>query len=145
VKAPKSQQTLVLEALWKKAHRRTEAEGPLVLTFATSAAAIRARMALYNAVRKAKQGLETDFELQEAAQNLEISWIDKTSFQMRRIDQSEFMQGLESALGQKMGEVLDPAAAESLEKLQRQPRADTFPQFGPRVDALEVFKKGPKE
>ena len=134
----KTQKQLLMEAMWKKAWHSPDG---LEVTFQTKAGATRARMALYNAVRKAKNGMETDQELVSAAQGMDITWTGEMSFRLRHLDQADFIQGLEASLGEKLSEQMDPVLKESLRRVEEltKPKDISIPHFGERVDPFGIF------
>lgn len=106
---------LMMQEVWRRAFR---AEGGLELTFKTKGGAVRARLQLYNAVAKQKRGTDTeDWELVQAANEIEIIWTGETSIRLRSRDQSDMIQGIQAALGEKIGEREVDEAAESLKRL----------------------------
>lgn len=134
MKALKSQRVLLMEQAWKEAARRPDG---VTFHFKTSSGAVRARMSMYNAVKEAKKGLGDDMALIDAAQNVEICWTNKehTSFVMRSIKDSDFIQGVEEGLGMTLGQQVDPVIAE-MEKLFGKPQTestdpDLAPNYGP--------------
>lgn len=124
---------VLMEKAWKAAMAKPEG---IRFEFATASGAIRARMAMYNAVKQAKQGLGMDMELIEAATNVEICWDGKLAFIMRPVSDADFIKGVENALGEKMSEQVDPVLEAMERELQRraepqeQKPADVAPLVG---------------
>lgn len=135
MKQLKSKEALFLRDIWRKAFT----EGTLELHFKTKAGAIRARLALYNAVKAGKQGSDEDPLINQAAEALEICISGPTSLIMRKRSESDYIKGLEEALGKSLSEQEDPVLMESMNKL--------LEKLGPEAAALalppEVLKPEP--
>lgn len=113
----KNSETLMLQDVWRQAYLRDEG---LTIDFATKSGATRARMQLYNAVKRQKAGTDLDdAELSRAADELEIVWVGETSIKLQRKDKNDMMQSIQAALGKHLADYVDPEAAESAERLLR--------------------------
>jgi len=112
----KSKELLMLQDAWKRAWK----SGCLDIIFTTKGGATRARMALYNAVRMAKQGKDEDAELCDAAIGVEIVWAGDLALRMQRRDSSDMLKGIASALGVSQADYTDPTMQESAERLMRE-------------------------
>jgi hypothetical protein len=110
----KSKEVLLLQDVWRQAYRK----GTLDLEFQTKAGATRARLQLYNAVRKQKAGEDMDdLELVHAAEQLEIVWNGETSIRLQKRADNDMMTGIAKALGKNLEDYVDPEALASSEKL----------------------------
>lgn len=110
----KSKEQVFLQSAWKRALKER-----VVFEFKTKAGAMRARLALYSAVKRARQGLDPDPEVNEAAQSIEICWADDTTLVMRSKLDSDFMQTMVDTLGSTPTDHEDPAIKESQAKVER--------------------------
>lgn len=121
MRTPRNSETLMLQDVWRQALIR----GELPIEFQTEAGAVRARMQLYNAVKKQKSGEDMeDMELVHAAEQIEIVWVQKGPkvwvIRLQRKDRSDMMNGLSKALGKSVHEYVDPDIVESGQRLLRE-------------------------
>ena len=118
--AVRSKEVLFMQGIWKQALRA--GDKGLLIEFKTKGGALRARMALYNAVREAKQKMSDDPELNRAAEEIEITFADAehTSLHLRPKRISDMMQGLMAVAEVGMERVRDPEAEESLRRVREQ-------------------------
>lgn len=110
----KSKELLLMQDVWRTAYRK----GTLDLDFQTKNGAVRARLQLYNAVRKQKAGEDLeDLELVHAAEQLEIVWIGETSIRLQKRADNDMMLGITKALGKQLEDFQDPDMLESGKRL----------------------------
>ncbi len=107
----KSKEKLFLQGVWKRALRSN-----VEFTFKTKAGAMRARLSLYNAVKRAKDGGDVDPEVNRAAQEIEITWTGETSIMLRKKIESDYLKTMMDTLGDSPAEHEDPAILESVRK-----------------------------
>lgn len=113
----KSKEVLLLQDVWRQAYRK----GSLDVEFSTKSGAVRARLQLYNAVRKQKAGEDAeDIELVHAAEQLEIVWVggpESTTIRLQKRADNDMMAGITKALGRSLDEYQDPEMLESSKRL----------------------------
>jgi hypothetical protein len=149
----KTQKELILQDVWRQVWVTGAAK---IIPFKTHGDAVRGRLSLYRAVKLAKQDLDEDFVLNQAAQGIEIGWHSKTELIMRRIDDSDFMRAIEQAVGRPMTSYQDTSLLESQEKVQKMidelglveppPKVDEPPapdEVDPITGLSKVHKKNP--
>jgi hypothetical protein len=127
----KSKEMLMLQDVWRKAFR----EGGLTIPFKFKGGATRARLQLYNAIRRFKTGEDAqDLEMVHAAEQLEIIWIDDHTIRLQFKAHNDMMESLAAVLGKAVEEYEDPEAVElskrmlgELEELVEKPGQEPAP------------------
>ena len=122
---PSKQETLMLQAIWRKAGRQAD---PLTIPVPTPADAARLRWALYNSVRAFRAGADTlesraDPELAGFVEELSIR-VEGASVVLERRVKSPMMQAVADALGKEdlvdtEAEAAQASAARVLEELRQ--------------------------
>ena len=122
---PSKQETLMLQAIWRKAGRQTD---PLTIPVPAPADAARLRWALYNSVRGFRAGPDTlesraDPELAGFVEELSLR-VEGASVVLERRVKSPMMQAVAAALGKEdlvdtEAEAAQASAARVLEELRQ--------------------------
>lgn len=128
-------QKLLLQGLWRKAGASPEA---LRLPCSTRGEALRLRFALYNAVRKVREGKEpADEALMRALEEVTLSFEDdaQTVLVMEQKVRTGMMQVVVAALGPQAVEGVSPAPAAS--QVAAEPSPQTLSPFLKTPEQIE--------